>query len=72
MTPLSYHDYSVSGSSSQQCSGIPLKLLCLFSSQKLSEAIIIKVPNQYRTHMTFSNKIQVKTFTWPDMLLYAR
>ena len=30
MTPLSYHDYSVSGSSSQQCSGIPLKLSCLF------------------------------------------
>ena len=32
MTPLSNHDYSVSGSSRQQCSGIPLKLLCLFSS----------------------------------------
>ena len=29
---LSYHDYSVSGSSRQQCSGIPVKLLCLFSS----------------------------------------
>ena len=22
--------------------------------------------------MTFSNKIQAKTFTWPDMLFYAR
>ena len=32
MTPSSYYDYSVSGSSRQQCSGIPLKLLCLFSS----------------------------------------
>ena len=32
MTPLSYHDYSVSGSSSQQYSGIPVELLCLFSS----------------------------------------
>ena len=32
MTRLSFHGYSVSGSSSQQCSGIPLKLLCLFSS----------------------------------------
>ena len=32
MTPLSYYDYSVSGSSSQHCSGIFLKLLCLFSS----------------------------------------
>ena len=29
---LSYHDYSVSRSSSQHCSGMPLKLLCLFSS----------------------------------------
>ena len=28
---LSYHGYSVSGSSSQQCGGTPLKLLCLFS-----------------------------------------
>ena len=28
---LSYHDYSVSGSSSQHCSGMPLKLLCVFS-----------------------------------------
>ena len=32
MTPLSYHDYSVSGSSTQQCSDIPLKLIGLFSS----------------------------------------
>ena len=32
MTPLSYNDYSVSGSSSQQYIGIPLKLLCLFLS----------------------------------------
>ena len=32
MTPLSYHDYPVSGSSRRQCNGIPLKLLCLFSS----------------------------------------
>ena len=32
MTPSSYHGYSVSRSSSQQCGGIPLKLLCLFSS----------------------------------------
>ena len=30
MTPLSYHDYSVSGSSRQQCSAYLLKLLCLF------------------------------------------
>ena len=29
---LSYHDYSVSGLSSQQFSGINLKLLCLFPS----------------------------------------
>ena len=32
MTPLSYHDCSVSGPSSQQCHGIPLKGSCLFSS----------------------------------------
>ena len=31
-TKLSYHDYSVSGSSSQRCSGTLLKLLRLFSS----------------------------------------
>ena len=41
---LSYPDYSVSGSSSQHCSGTPLKLLCLFSwfvcsLQQLSEAV---------------------------------
>ena len=76
MSPLSYHDYSVSRSSSQQCSGMPLKLLCLFSSilvhKKLFELKVIKVPNQYSTHMTFSNKIQGKTFTWPDMSFCAR
>ena len=32
----------------------------------------LKVPNQYRTHMTFSYKIQAKTYTWPDMSFYAR
>ena len=32
MTLLSYHDYSVSGSSNQQCSDIPLNLLCFLSS----------------------------------------
>ena len=30
MTPLSYHGYSVSGLSSQQCGGIPLKLFMFF------------------------------------------
>ena len=30
------------------------------------------LPNQYRTHMTFSHKIQAKIFTWPDMSFYAR
>ena len=75
MTPLSYHDYSVSGSSIQQCSSIPLKLLCLFSSivvHHKKKTFFCKVPNQYRSHMTFSNKIQAKTLTWPDMSFYAR
>ena len=42
MTPLSYHDYSVSGSSSQKCSGIPLKLVCLFSSVLVHKKKIVK------------------------------
>ena len=58
ITPLSYHEYSVSESSSQQCIGIPLKLLCLFSSilvhhKNFSRQSLIKVPNQYRTHDFF-------------------
>ena len=62
---LSYHDYSVSGSSSQHCSGIPFKFLCLFSSifvhyKNFPEQWLL--PNQYRTHMTFSHKIQAKIF----------
>ena len=49
--PLSYHGYSVSGSSNQQCGGIPLKRLCLFSSilvhhKNFSRQSVIKVPNQ--------------------------
>ena len=74
LTPLSYHDYSVSGSSTQQCSGIglPLKLLCLFSSLLVPHKnFFCQVPNKYRSLMTFRNKIQAKTFTWPDMLFYA-
>ena len=43
-----------------------------FSLQTFSRQSVIKVPNQYRTHMTFSYKIQVKTFTRPDMSFYAR
>ena len=77
MTPLSYHGYSFSGSSSQQCGGIPLKLLCLFSS------ILVHHKKTFRDSrllkylinkelLTFSNKIQAKTFTWPDMSFYAR
>ena len=73
MTPLSYHDYSVSGSSILQCSGIPLKLLCLFSSLIVPHKnVFCQVTNQYRSLMTFRNKTRAKTFTWPDMLFYAR
>ena len=70
ITPLSYQDYSISGSFSQQSSGIPLKLLCLFSSIILSITENFRgsrLLNQYRTHMTFSHKIRAKTFTWPDV-----
>ena len=54
------------------CSGIPLKLLCLFSSILVHHKFFCQVPNQYRSFMTFGNKIQAKTFTWPDMSFYAR
>ena len=30
------------------------------------------MPIQYRTLMTFSHKIQTKTFTWPVMSFYHR
>ena len=75
MTPLSYHRYSVSGSPSQQGGGIPLKLLCLFSSilvhhENFSETVGYYLINEEL--MTFSNKIQAKTFTWPDISFYAR
>ena len=50
MTPLSYHDNSVSVSSTLQCSGIPLKLLCLFSSLLFPHKnLFCQVPNQYRS-----------------------
>ena len=50
-TIIIYHGYSVLGSPSQQCGGIPLKLLCLFSSilvhhKNFSRQSVIKVPNQ--------------------------
>ena len=64
MTPLSYHDYSVSvsGSSRQQCSGIPLKLLCLFSSivhhkNFLIKYLVVQISFSLQTFMTFRNKI---------------
>ena len=71
MTPLSYHGYSVSELSSQQCSGILLQLLCLFSSflfhyKTFTRYLIIKyIINVKPT--TSSHKIQAKTFTWPKM-----
>ena len=80
MTPLSYHGYSVSGSSSQQSGGIHLKLFCLFSSilvhhKNFLRPLVIKVPinKELKTFSIklLSNKIQAKTFTWPDMSFYA-
>ena len=41
------------------------------SSQKLSKAFGNQRTYSYRTHMTFSNKIPTKTFTWLDMSFYA-
>ena len=62
MTPLSYHDFSVSGPSSQQGSGIPLKLLCCFhqflfieknkkTKKPFSRQSVIKVPKSI-SHIT--------------------
>ena len=53
MTSLSYQGYSVSVSSSQQCGGTPLKLLCLFSSilvhyTNFSRQSLIKVPKSIK------------------------
>ena len=64
--PLSYHDYSVLGSSSQHCSGIPLKLLCLFSSifvhyKKLSRGSRL-LRNQYRTQYDFQPQNTCQNF----------
>ena len=39
--------------------------------QKLSRQLLIRVPDQSRTHVAFSHKVQAKTFTWPDMSFYA-
>ena len=75
MTPLSYHGYSVSETSIQRCSGILLKLLCLFSSFLfhykiftwywiINHLINVKL-------ITSSHKIQAKTFTWPNMSFHA-
>ena len=36
------------------------------------QKLFCQVHNQYRSLMTFRNKIQAKTFTWPDMSYYAR
>ena len=54
-----------------------LKNLCLFSSilvhyKNFSRQSLVKVPDQSRTHMAFSHKVQAKTFTWPDMSFYAQ
>ena len=76
MTPLSYHGYSVSESSSQWCSGTLLKLLCLLSSflvhyKTFTSYSIIKYLINVKP-ITSSHKVQAKTFTWPNMPFYAR
>ena len=52
---LSYHDYSVSGSSSQRYSDMPLKFYVCFHQflliiKKKSEAVGYKYLLQYKTH----------------------
>ena len=44
----------------------------VFINSSSSQNFFCQVPNQYRSLMTFRNKIQAKTFTWPDMSFYAR
>ena len=44
----------------------------VFITSSSSQKLFCQVPNQYRSLMTFRNKIQAETFTWPDMLFYAR
>ena len=44
----------------------------VFITSSSSQKLFCQEPNQYRSLMTFRNKIQAETFTWPDMLFYAR
>ena len=63
MTPLSYHGYSVSGSSSQQYGFHQFFFIIkTFRDSRLLKYLINK------ELMTFSNKIQAKTFTMLDSL----
>ena len=67
ITPLSYHEYSVSTWLQGHPLKIPLKILRLFPSihvlyKNFSRQSVIKVSNQYRTRMTFNHKIQAKIF----------
>ena len=59
-----------------RCSGILLKLLCLFSSflfhyKTFTRYSIIKYLINVKP-ITSRHKIQAKTFTWPNMSFYAR
>ena len=47
-------------------------VMFVFINSSSSQKLFCQVPNQYRSLMTFRNKIQAKTFTWPDMSFYAR
>ena len=44
----------------------------VFINSSSSQKLFCQVPNQYRSLMTFRNKIQAKTFTRPDTSFYAR
>ena len=74
MTPLSYHDYSVSFRVIQATVHWHTfkTFMFIFINSSSSQKLFCQVPNQCRSLMTFRNKIQTKTFTWPDMSFYAR
>ena len=69
---LSYHDYSVSATTSQLCSGKTLKKLFLFSSILVHyldpRQSVIKVAESIQNSELYSSPtiIQAQTFSWPN------
>ena len=70
---LSYHDYSVSGSSSQLCSDITLKFYACFHQflfKQFQDSWLLKYLNQNRTHRLTATKCQQKLLR--GLMCYAR